>query len=248
MTRWKLTIEYDGGGFCGWQRQAHDLSVQQAVEEAIQKFSGETVTLHVAGRTDAGVHARAQVAHFDLAKETDADTVRDAINFHVKPHLVAVLRAEKVSEEFHARFGALKRSYHYQIVCRRAPLALLAGQAWHMPKLLDLAPMQEAGALLIGNHDFSTFRAVNCQSNSPVKTLDALEITGEGECITFATTARSFLYHQVRNMVGTLALVGSGQWDVNEFKAAFAARDRRKGGPTAPAHGLFFWEVTYPQI
>ena len=243
--RWKLTLEYDGAGFCGWQRQANGLSVQQALEEAIQKFSGESVTAQAAGRTDAGVHARGQVAHFDLAKETNADTVRDAINFHLQPHRVAALKAETVSEDFHARFNATSRSYRYQILNRRAPSALQAGQVWHVPKPLTLAPMQEAARLLIGNHDFSTFRAQNCQSSSPVKTLDALEIAMEEELITFHTSARSFLYHQVRNMVGTLMLVGNGQWTLDDFTSAFAARDRRQGGPTAPAHGLIFWSVDY---
>lgn len=243
--RWKITIEYDGTDFCGWQRQAHDLSVQQVLEEAIQKFSGETVTLHVAGRTDAGVHARAQVAHFDLAKETDADTVRDAVNFHVRPHKVVILRVESVSDEFHARFGALSRSYRYQIINRRAPPALLADYAWHIQKPLDIAPMQDAARILIGQHDFSTFRAQNCQSNSPVKTLDRLDVTVDGELVFIHARARSFLYHQVRNMVGTLALVGTGQWTLDDFKAAFAARDRTKGGPTAPPHGLCFWEAEY---
>jgi tRNA pseudouridine38-40 synthase len=246
MTRWKLTLEYDGGGFCGWQRQAHGISVQQTLEEAVQKFSGEDVTLHVAGRTDAGVHAMAQVAHFDLAKATDAEVVRDAVNFHVRPHKVAVLKAEAVSDEFHARFSALARIYRYRIVNRRAPPVLEAAFAWHVPKPLDLAPMRDAAKLLIGYHDFSTFRAQDCQSNSPIKTLDALDVSAEGEDIIFAVRARSFLYHQVRNMVGAVAMVGSRQWTVDNFSTAFAAKDRSKGGPTAPSHGLFFWEATYP--
>jgi len=245
MTRWKITVEYDGSGFCGWQKQARDLSVQQVLEEAVQKFSGETVTLHGAGRTDAGVHARAQAAHFDLAKETTGEVVRDALNFYVKPHKIAVLLAEQVSDEFHARFGALSRSYYYQIVNRRPPLALLRDQAWHVPKPLDIGPMKEAAALLIGKHDFSTFRAQNCQSKSPVKTLDVLDIARDGELVIFRTTARSFLYHQVRNMVGTLVMVGSGQWTAEDFQKAFEAKDRARGGPTAPAQGLFFDKVTY---
>jgi len=244
--RFKLTIEYDGTPFCGWQRQAHDLSVQQVLEDAIHKFSGETVTLHVAGRTDAGVHARANVAHFDLVKETDADTVRDAVNFHVRPHRVVIREVEAVSEEFHARFSAQARSYQYTILNRRAPPALLADQVWHVAKPLKFIAMQEAANMLIGHHDFSTFRAQHCQSNSSLKTLDRLDISAEGEIITFYTRARSFLYHQVRNMVGTLALVGTGQWSLDDFKTAFAARDRSKGGPTAPPQGLVFWEVYYP--
>jgi tRNA pseudouridine38-40 synthase len=245
MTRWKLTLEYDGTSFCGWQRQTNGLSVQQALEEAIEKFSGEKITLHCAGRTDAGVHARAQVAHGDIEKETSAGTVRDAVNFYLRPHRVAVLKVESVPNDFHARFSATSRSYRYRIVSRRPPLALLADHAWHVMKPLALAPMQEAAALLIGKHDFSTFRAQYCQANTPVKTLDALEVSAEDETLIIAASARSFLYHQVRNMVGTLVMVGTGQWSVEDFKTAFAARDRSKGGPTAPAHGLYFWEAIY---
>lgn len=245
MTRWKLTIEYFGAGFCGWQRQPHNLSVQQVIEEAIEKFSSESVTLHVAGRTDAGVHAFAQVAHFDLNKETTADTVRDAINFHVRPHKVVVLNAEAVGEEFHARFEAQYRRYFYQILNRRAPSALLGELAWHIARPLDVETMQQAAQMLIGKHDFSTFRAQHCQSNSPIKTLDELTIRPDGDLILFEVQARSFLYHQVRNMVGTLALVGNGQWSLDDFRQAFEARDRAKGGPTAPAHGLFFHSVGY---
>ena len=247
MTRWKLTLEYEGTGFCGWQKQANALSVQQVLEKAIEKFSGEVVTLHVAGRTDSGVHARGQVAHFDLLKATEADVVRDAINFHARPHRVSVLQAEIVSEEFHARFKALTRSYQYIIINRRAALALMLDQAWHVPKPLSVEPMQRAAQLLIGKHDFSTFRAQNCQSNSPIKTLEQLDIAQDGEIFTVTTRARSFLYHQVRNMVGTLVMVGTGQWSVDEFAASFAAADRTKGGPTAPPQGLYFWKVEYPQ-
>ncbi len=208
MTRWKITVEYDGTGFCGWQRQAHDLGVQQVLEEAVLKFSGEEVTLHVAGRTDAGVHAFANVAHFDLAKETTADVVRDALNFHVKPHKVAVLLAEAVPEDFHARFSALERSYLYRIANRRAPLTFDAERAWHVQKELNHEAMHEAAQMLLGQHDFSTFRAQNCQAKSPVKTLDQLDVRRECDELVFFVRARSFLYHQVRNMVGTLALVG----------------------------------------
>lgn len=245
MRRWKLTIEYHGAGFCGWQRQENSISIQQTLEEAVQKFSGENVTLHVAGRTDAGVHAEGQVAHFDLDKETTADVVRDALNFHVRPHLIVVLKAEAVTEEFHARFVAKNRSYRYQILNRRAPPALHTDVFWHVSKPMDLAVMQEVALILIGKHDFSTFRASNCQSNSPLRTLDSLSIRKEGTLFFFDVRARSFLYHQVRNMVGTLAVVGTGQWTVADFKAAFEAKDRTKGGPTAPAHGLFFCSVEY---
>ncbi|MDE1900906.1 MAG: tRNA pseudouridine(38-40) synthase TruA [Alphaproteobacteria bacterium] len=247
MTRWKLTIEYEGGAFCGWQRQPHAPSIQQCIEEAIERFCGETATLHGAGRTDTGVHARAQVAHFDITKNTDGDTVRDAVNFYLRPHKIAILGAEHVDEAFHARFSAIQRSYRYRIVNRRAPLAIDAERAWHVPRPLDIAAMQAAADLLIGQHDFSTFRAQNCQSNSPVKTLDRLNVTRDGETIVIETAARSFLYHQVRNMAGTLAMVGTGQWSLDDFRTAFAACDRSKGGPTAPAHALCFWNVTYPQ-
>ncbi|HEU0117951.1 MAG TPA: tRNA pseudouridine(38-40) synthase TruA [Alphaproteobacteria bacterium] len=245
MTRWKITVEYDGAGFCGWQRQAHDLSVQQVLEDAVQKFSGETVTLHVAGRTDTGVHAETQVAHFDLNKEFPADTIRDAMNFHVRPHRVVVLKAEAVSNDFHARFSALDRSYRYQILNRRAPPALMNDVTWHVPKPLDIARMQEAANVMLGKHDFSTFRAADCQSNSPIKTLDKFDIRREDELVICDVGARSFLYHQVRNMVGTLVMVGTGQWSVGDFKTAFEAKDRTKGGPTAPPQGLFFVGVSY---
>jgi tRNA pseudouridine38-40 synthase len=247
MTRWKLTIEYDGTGFCGWQRQTHDISVQHVLEDAIRKFSGEDASLHAAGRTDTGVHAEGQVAHVDLNKETTADTIRDAVNFHAKPHKAVILAAEPVPNTFHARFSARGRRYRYQILNRRAAPALLSDYVWHMPRLLDIAAMRQAAAHLIGQHDFSTFRAKNCQAQSPVKTLDRLDIAAEGDMIIFRVEARSFLYHQVRNMVGTLAQIGTGQWTLPDFKTAFAAKDRTKGGPTAPPQGLFFEAAFYPQ-
>lgn len=247
MTRWKIKIEYDGSAFSGWQRQAHALSVQQAIEEAITKFTNEAPTVHVAGRTDAGVHALGQVAHFDLEKEVKAGEVQGAINFHIRPHPVSILEAESVPDDFHARFSALNRAYRYIIVNRRAPLALADKKAWLVPRPLDIAPMQEAAQILIGKHDFSTFRAHGCQSNSPLRTLDEMNIRREGETIIFETRARSFLYHQVRNMVGTVAMVGNGQWSVQDFKQAFEAADRTKGGPTAPPDGLYFLNVEYPQ-
>jgi tRNA pseudouridine38-40 synthase len=246
MTRYKLTIEYDGAGFHGWQKQANVVSVQQTLEEAIRSFSGEEVTLHIAGRTDAGVHARANVAHFDLQKNTTGDVVRDALNACVRPHRVAVLEAAAVPDTFHARLNATSRSYRYLIVNRRPPVALLADKAWHVIKPLNVVPMQEAAKLILGKHDFSTFRAHGCQANSPLRTLDTLDIRQDGENIIFHAAARSFLYHQVRNMVGTLAMVGTGQWSIADFKSAFEAHDRRAGGPTAPAEGLTFWDVSYP--
>ena len=247
MTRWKLTIEYDGTHFCGWQKQTNAVSVQQTLEEAIEKFAGERAALMVAGRTDTGVHARAQVAHVDLERETSGAVVRDAVNHYLRPHKISILSAEQVDETFHARFSALGRSYRYRIVNRRAPLALEADYAWHVKKPLDIEAMQKAADSLIGTHDFSTFRAQNCQAKSPIRTLDMLEVVREGEIITIKTAARSFLYHQVRNMVGSLSFVGTGYWSLEHFRKAFAACDRTEGGLNAPAQGLCFWSVTYPQ-
>ncbi len=246
MTRWKLVIEYDGGGFCGWQRQREGVSAQGVIEAAIRAFSGEDAVLHVAGRTDAGVHAQGQVAHFDLEKEVAAERVRDALNFHVRPHPLAILSAEEAAADFHARFDATSRIYRYTIVNRRPPLALSAGRAWHVRESLDETAMREAARILLGKHDFSTFRASGCQSSSPIKTLDRLDIERCGETIFLETSARSFLYHQVRNMVGTLALVGSGRWSVEDFARAFAAASRGSGGPTAPPEGLCLMKVEYP--
>ncbi|WP_119461215.1 tRNA pseudouridine(38-40) synthase TruA [Rhodospirillaceae bacterium SYSU D60014] len=245
MTRFKLTLEYDGGGFVGWQRQENGPSVQQAVEEAVRAFCGETVTVHAAGRTDAGVHALGQVAHLDIARETTADTVRDAVNFHLKPAPVAVVRAEAVGPDFHARFSATARAYLYRIVNRRAPLALDRGRAWAVQPPLDAVAMQAAAQILVGRHDFTSFRATLCQAKSPVKTLDLLEVTRAGEEIRITARARSFLHHQVRNMVGTLKLVGEGKWSAAEVSKALAARDRTAAGPTAPADGLYLTDVWY---
>jgi len=245
MARYKLTLEYHGRPFVGWQRQTNGMSVQQAVEEAIEKFSGETVTVHVAGRTDAGVHALGQVCHVDLEKETDADTVRDAVNFHVRPYTISILDAEEVDEDFHARFSATERAYRYLITNRRGPLAVGRGLSWHVIPNLDAAAMHAAAQTLIGNHDFSTFRAAGCQADSPQRTLDILDVTRDGEAITINARARSFLYHQVRNMVGTLKLVGEGKWTVDDVADALAAQDRAAGGPTAPPEGLYLTEVIY---
>ena len=245
MTRFKLTLEYDGGGFVGWQWQENGLSVQQVLEEAVTAFCGETVTTHAAGRTDAGVHALGQVVHLDIEKETTADTLRDAVNFHLKPRPVAVLEAEAVTEEFHARFSATERRYLYRIVNRRAPLALERGRAWWVPKPLDAAAMHEAAQVLVGQHDFTSFRASECQAKSPVKTLDALEVTRLASEIEVRARARSFLHHQVRNLVGTLRLVGEGKWTALQVAKALEARDRAAAGPTAPAEGLYLTDVVY---
>jgi tRNA pseudouridine38-40 synthase len=245
MTRYKLTLEYDGGPFVGWQRQDNGSSVQEALEKAVVAFCGETVTSFAAGRTDAGVHALGQVAHFDLEKETTADTVRDALNFHLKPAPIAVLKAEAVGEDFHARFSAKARLYRYRIANRRPPLALDRGRAWLVWGELDAASMQEAAQILVGHHDFTSFRATLCQAKSPMKTLDLLDVRREGEEILVNARAQSFLHHQVRNMVGTLKLVGEGKWTKADVAAALAARNRAAGGPTAPAEGLYFTEVWY---
>ena len=246
MTRYKLTIEYDGRPFVGWQRQANGPSVQQALEEAIEAFCGETAQVLGAGRTDAGVHALGQVAHVDLAKGTAPDTVRDAVNHHLKPLPVAVLAAAAVGPDFNARTSAVRRSYRYRIVNRRAPLTLDAGRAWQVRRPLDAAAMHEAAQLLVGHHDFTSFRAAECQARSPLKTVDLLAVVRDGERIGVAAEARSFLHHQVRNMVGTLMLVGAGRWRAADIADALAARDRIAAGPTAPADGLYLVAVGYP--
>ncbi len=245
MTRYKLILEYDGRGFVGWQRQDNGPSVQAALEAAVKRFCGERVTAHAAGRTDAGVHALAQVAHIDLDKETGADTLRDALNFHLEPAAVAVLAAEAVADDFHARFSATERAYCYHIVNRRAPLALDRGRAWFVPVPLDAAAMGEAARALLGKHDFTSFRASGCQAKSPVKTLDALEVSRDGDEIRIEARARSFLHHQVRNMAGSLRLAGEGKWTRADMERALAARDRRAAGPTAPADGLYLVAVRY---
>ncbi|HYB09714.1 MAG TPA: tRNA pseudouridine(38-40) synthase TruA [Alphaproteobacteria bacterium] len=245
MTRYKLTIEYDGTGFVGWQRQANGLSIQEALETAVEQFCGERVTIHAAGRTDAGVHALGQVAHVDIAKDTRPDTVRDAINYHVKPHLVAVLEVEVVNGTFHARFSARERAYRYRVFNRRAPLTVERGRAWHVQPPLDLNAMQAGAAHLVGRHDFSSFRAAECQADSPVKTLDVLTLARIGEKIVVDARARSFLHHQVRNIVGTLKLVGEGKWTPADVRRVLEAHDRREAGPTAPPDGLYLVEVVY---
>ena len=244
MPRYRAILEYDGGPFVGWQRQRSGISVQQAVEEAIVKFTSEAVTVFAAGRTDAGVHALGPVIHFDLTRGFDTETVRDAINFHLKPHPVSILSATEAADDFHARFSAIGRSYVYRIANRRAPLAIDRGRRWWVPMALDSEAMADASKYLIGKH-FSTFRAALCQAKSPVKTLDVCDVTRTGEAIDIAVEARSFLHHQVRNIVGTLKLVGEGKWLATDVKAALEARDRARGGPTAPADGLYLRAVTY---
>ena len=245
MPRYKLTLEYDGGGFVGWQRQDNGASLQQALEEAIEGFSGERVTTVAAGRTDAGVHALGQVVHVDLVRPREPGVIRDAVNQHLRPAPVAVLAVEEAAADFHARFSAKLRVYRYRIVNRRSPLALDRGRAWWVPKPLDAEAMNEAARALVGHHDFSSFRASECQAKSPVKTLEAFAVRRDGEEIAATARARSFLHHQVRNMVGTLGLVGEGKWSTDDVTAALSARDRAAGGPTAPAEGLYLVEVLY---
>ncbi len=245
MPRYRITLEYDGRGFVGWQHQKNGFSVQEAVEEAIFRFCGEKPRVFGAGRTDAGVHALGQVAHFDLTRAAKPGTIRDALNFHLRPAAVAVLAAAAVPESFNARVSAKGRCYLYRIVNRRAPLALDAGRAWPVSTPLDAVAMHRAAQALVGRHDFTTFRASLCQAKSPVKTLDLLAVERAGDEIRITARARSFLHHQVRNMVGTLALVGEGKWDKADVAAALAARNRAKGGPTAPAEGLYLTEVVY---
>ncbi len=245
MTRYKLTLEYDGTPFVGWQRQDNGPSVQAALEAAVAAFCGETATLQVAGRTDAGVHALGQVAHLDLARATATDTLRDALNFHLKPLPVAVLAAQDVSDDFHARFSATRRHYRYRIVNRRAPLALERERAWFVPQPLDEDRMAEAAGHLLGHHDFSAFRAAGCQAKSPLKTLDRLAVERRGETVTVETDSRSFLHHQVRNIVGSLAEVGRGRRPPDWIAEVLAARDRRQAGPSAPACGLYLVAVDY---
>ncbi|HYH17364.1 MAG TPA: tRNA pseudouridine(38-40) synthase TruA [Azospirillum sp.] len=245
MPRWKLTVEYDGRPFVGWQRQDNGPSVQQALEEAVQRMSGETVRVHGSGRTDAGVHALGQVAHFDLEKPFTALKIRDALNYHLRSWPVSVLEVEAVDGEFHARLTSIGRSYLYRILNRRAPPALDAGRVWHVQRALDAEAMHAAAQVLVGRHDFTTFRASLCQAKSPLKSLDRLDVERVGEEVRVHAAARSFLHHQVRNMVGTLELVGTGKWSADDVRRALEARDRAKGGPTAPPDGLYFIAARY---
>jgi len=246
MPRYRLIIEYDGGGFVGWQRQDNGPSIQAALEAAIQGFCGETVAVSGAGRTDAGVHALGQVCHFDLLREVETDTVRDAINAHLRPAPIAVLEAAHVADDFHARFDATGRRYLYRIVNRRSPLALDRGRAWQVPQTLDVDAMQAGAKHLLGHHDFTSFRAAECQAKSPEKTLDRLEVTRLGSDIEIRAEARSFLHNQVRIIVGTLKLVGLGKWRPADVKRTLVACDRAAAGPTAPPDGLYLTSVDYP--
>ncbi|WP_267432642.1 tRNA pseudouridine(38-40) synthase TruA [Sphingomonas sp. GM_Shp_1] len=246
MTRFALTVEYDGRPFMGWQRQSHGPSVQQTLEDAIHAVTGERTAVHAAGRTDAGVHGLAMRAHVDVAKPIAPFRLMEAINARARPAPVAVLDCVEVADDWHARFSCIRRSYEYRIVNRRAPLTFEAGLAWQVPQPLDEAAMAQAAAHLVGRHDFTTFRSVHCQADSPVRTLDLLSVERDGARLYIRAAARSFLHHQVRSMVGCLALVGMGRWSPDDVAAALAARDRAQLGLNAPSDGLFFVAADYP--
>ncbi|HTP76267.1 MAG TPA: tRNA pseudouridine(38-40) synthase TruA [Rhizomicrobium sp.] len=245
MARYRLTLEYDGRDLVGWQRQENGPSVQGALEDAIVQLSGERVTVHGAGRTDAGVHALGQVAHFDLVKEFAPDRVRDALNHHLRPAAIAVLEAAYAAPDFHARFSATARHYLYRILVRRAPPVLERGRVWHVVHPLDAEAMDRAAQALVGQHDFTTFRAAECQAKSPLKTLDRLSVRRAADEIHIEASARSFLHNQVRSMVGSLKLVGEGRWRAQDLADALAARNRARCGPVAPPDGLYLVRVDY---
>lgn len=245
MPRYRITVEYDGGPFVGWQRQESGPSIQAALEDAVFAFAGERVHVQGAGRTDAGVHARGQVAHFDLVREQPIESVRGALCFHLRPHPIVVPTVKLAPADFHARFSATWRQYRYRILNRRSPPAIDRGQVWHVPVRLDADAMAEAASVLVGRHDFNSFRSVNCQAASSIKTLDQLAVNRDGEEIAIDVGARSFLHNQVRILVGTLQLVGRGQWSRRDVEQALAARDRTRAGPTAPPSGLCLMEVRY---
>ena len=246
MTRFRLTIEYDGSPFMGWLRQNHGPSVQQVIEEAVTAITGEAALVYAAGRTDAGVHAEAMSAHVDIAKPFTAFRLMEGLNAKMRPHPVAILACEPVADDWHARFSCAGRRYIYRIVNRRAPLALDQGRAWRVPNALDADLMHEAAQLLVGTHDFTTFRSVHCQSASPVKSIDHFSVTRHGDEIELDVAARSFLHHQVRSMTGCLMLVGKGQWTMDDLRAARDAKDRAALGFNAPPDGLYFIAAHYP--
>ena len=246
MTRWRLTIEFDGRPFMGWQRQDHGPSVQQRLEEAIHRMTGELAAVHAAGRTDAGVHALAMAAHVDIAKTLTQHRLREGLNALVRPEPISVIQVQAVNDDWHARFSCIGRKYLYRILNRRAPPALDRGRVWHIAVPLEIVAMAEGAAMLVGRHDFTTFRSVHCQSDSPVKTLDRLDVKRVGDEIHIEAAARSFLHHQVRSMVGCLAMVGRGQWKPDDIRHALEAHDRAELGLNAPSEGLYFIEAIYP--
>lgn len=246
MTRFAFTIEFDGTPYMGWQRQGHGATVQQAIEEAIGRVTGETAVLHAAGRTDAGVHGLAMRAHTDLEKQIESFRLMEAINAQLRPEPIAILACETVADDWHARFSCIGREYVYRIVNRRAPLALEANRAWKVPQPLDAEAMHAAAQRLIGLHDFTTFRSAHCQSDSPVKTLERLDVRREGENVLIEAAARSFLHHQVRSMVGCLAFIGMGRWSADDLQKALEAKDRAALALNAPPDGLYFVRAIYP--
>jgi len=245
MHRFRITIEYDGGPYSGWQRQAEGATVQGAIEAAIERLSGEAVTLRGAGRTDAGVHALGQVAHFDLEAHFGTDTIRDGLNAHLKAEPISILAASAVGPDFDARLSATKRHYRYRILNRRAPPAVEQGRLWHVPQPIDEAAMRKAAGALVGHHDFTTFRSAECQAKSPVKTLDRLTVARRGDEVIVEASARSFLHSQVRSMIGSIARVGTGAWPIDAVAEILEARDRTRCGPLAPPHGLYLVAVDY---
>jgi len=245
VPRFKLTVEYDGTPFSGWQIQADRPTVQGVLTAAVERLTGEAVHVQGAGRTDAGVHARGQVASVELVRDWETDTIRDGLNAHLRPHPVAVLKAERAADDFNARTSAVKRHYLYRIANRRADLTLERERAWRVPRPLDTAAMHAAAQRLVGKHDFTTFRSTECQANSPVKTLDRLDVVRDGEEVSILASARSFLHNQVRSMVGSLVQVGDGKWSIDDLSAALAARDRAACGQVAPPDGLYLTQVDY---
>jgi tRNA pseudouridine38-40 synthase len=247
VTRFALTVEYDGRPFMGWQRQDHGPSVQAAIERAAKEIVQEDVTVHAAGRTDAGVHALGMRAHLDVTRAITPFRLMEALNARLRPDPVAILDCKVVADDWHARFSCLARHYEYRIICRRAPLTWEKGLAWRVPQEIDAGAMHDAAQLLVGLHDFTTFRSAHCQSDSPVKTLDRLDVVRDGARISVFASARSFLHHQVRSMVGCLELVGQGRWSKGDLKAALEAADRAALGFNAPPDGLYFLRADYPQ-
>jgi len=250
MPRYALKIEYDGAPFSGWQRQVDHPTVQAAIETALARLEPDVATIAAAGRTDTGVHGLGQVAHCDMVKDWETYRLSEALNYHLKPLPVAVVDAAKVADSFHARFSAIGRSYLFRVICRRAPVTHLKGYVWQVPQPLNVNAMREAATHLLGNHDFTTFRATQCQAKSPIKTLDALDITEIdselGAEIRFHIRARSFLHNQVRSFIGTLERVGTGSWSPINVRTALNAKDRAACGPVAPPHGLYLQKVSYP--
>ncbi len=245
MFRYALTIEYDGSNFFGWQKQKTHRSVQGEIEAAIKKLSGEAVATQAAGRTDRGVHARAQVAHFELSKQWDSFRIKEALNYHLRPNEIAILEVKQVRKDFEARFSAKARYYEYIILNRRAPPVLERNRVWHVPVELDVNAMSKSAQYLIGEHDFTTFRSIECQSKSPIKTIEHIDVRQELDHIVINTNARSFLHHQVRSIVGSLKLVGQGKWSIKDFKSALEAKERQRCGSLAPPSGLYLMKIDY---